>query len=720
MNSYQLLLNSSWFYLIILSIVAVILSYFAYSRTIPPISIGKRNLLISLRSIGLILLILMLFEPIYQSISGVEFPPKISVLYDNSQSMKELNDYQSKYDNYQKAIQNSKLSEFDDKIISSFGFTLNNNIILDSILYNEEKTDISLALRLDNNDKNENIKATVIFSDGNFNTGKNPIYLAEKYVKPIYTVGIGDTNQVKDIILESIITNEIAYLNNPVPINVNFRIKGYFSDTLELILSDNGKELGKQRIEIYEGKTEYSAIFEYKPSIAGDRKIQAFIRPLESEITNKNNISSEYIKVIENKKRISIFSGSPSSDISFLIKSLNKMEGIKLSKYIQKSGSNFYNSPNSKDYKETDVFILCGFPNVYTPASILEKIKNELKKGKSLLFISSFDIDYKSLKILEEYLPFDIISNNNREYMASIILNENELSHPSIRLERNGEEAELWNNLPPIYRTEIFTKAKLTANTLMSFKVNNVVLDEPLFISNNLNNRRSMAVLAYGLYRWKLMDLARNTAKGKFDQVDLYDHLIQNSIKWLSVNEKSKQVKIRTNKKRYTNNEKVQLIAEVYDGAYNSLDDAEVKANIISKEDNREITLNSIGNGRYISEIEGLIAGDYRYSGKAIFNNKTLGSDAGRFDVGEVNLEFTEMNMNIELLKEIAELSGGKFYFNENTENLLSDIEENQNFKSKNRTIRSELAIWNLPFLLLLSILSFSFEWYIRKKTGMV
>jgi len=41
-----------------------------------------------------------------------------------------------------------------------------------------------------------------------------------------------------------------------------------------------------------------------------------------------------------------------------------------------------------------------------------------------------------------------------------------------------------------------------------SFKVNNVPLNEPFIITRNINSRKSVAIIGYGLYRWKLLGYA--------------------------------------------------------------------------------------------------------------------------------------------------------------------------------------------------------------------
>jgi len=73
--------------LIFTALAAIAVSYFVYRRTIPPIATGWRILLIILRSLAIISIVLLLFEPILSITRKKEKEPIVAVLVDNSASM---------------------------------------------------------------------------------------------------------------------------------------------------------------------------------------------------------------------------------------------------------------------------------------------------------------------------------------------------------------------------------------------------------------------------------------------------------------------------------------------------------------------------------------------------------------------------------------------------------------------------------------------------------
>jgi hypothetical protein len=82
-----------------------------------------------------------------------------------------------------------------------------------SLQYKGDATDISQALRWANaRSREENIRAVVMVTDGNFTTGNNPLYDAEQMGLPLYIVGVGDTTEPKDIAVQPIVTNEYGYV----------------------------------------------------------------------------------------------------------------------------------------------------------------------------------------------------------------------------------------------------------------------------------------------------------------------------------------------------------------------------------------------------------------------------------------------------------------------------------------------------------------------------
>lgn len=731
MNSYIFGISGSWWVLILLSIVSVLIAIYYYRITVPPISPGKKRLLVILRSAAVLLLLFTIFEPVLTIISGIEKEPKLAVLLDNSLSMAQRDAGTNRNTQYRDAYEKSGFTEIggenlevayfdsDVKYVNNF---ITNNFNYDSLRKNGQLTDISKALRWVNSSfAEDNIQAVLLFTDGEFNAGINPVYDADAFDKPVYIIGIGDSSEPKDVSIQSVLMNEVAYIDNPVPVNINIKINGFTGGSLKLALLDNGVKFAEQDITVNQNQKVYSALMEYKPKTEGLHKITANISSLTGELTLKNNSLTEFIKVLKNKRKISILAGAPSADIPFIKNVVNKEKGVEISSFIQKKGAEFYDkAPTAADLMESEIIILIGFPISSTPPTVMASLKTALERGKSLLFVAAQNTDYNKLKVIEEYLPFRTTTSRPNEFLALPDFRQQSLASPLLRVTGTEKDLELWNQLPPLFKTETFVEVKPESEVLSYIKINNAPLKEPLIMTRTFRNQKTIALMGYGLYRWKLVGYAQEVAKNRKDTPDLLDILINNSFRWLSVDQDNKNVRIKTTKKHYTSNEIVEFIAQVYDASYTPVDNAIVNVSIKGGRENREITLSSLSNGRYHGSIEGLAGGQYSFTGDVLVNNNKLGSDNGNFNVGEINLEFMNLKLNTSLLRNLADRTGGRFYFAKDAAKFLDDLKNDPKFKPKAITLRDELAIWNLPYILGLSILFFAVEWFLRKKFGLL
>ncbi len=725
MNSYNLGIQGSGLILILLLIIASFFTIFIYLRTNPPINKGKKFLLISLRTLALLLLIFALFEPVITGVRSKIIEPKIAVLLDNSLSMKLEDASGDRLSKYKNVFNDSKLSDYDDEniIFRKFGESsqLVQNFKFDSLDFNDNQTDITTAIHsITQAKQNDNVKALVIFTDGAFNTGSNPIYAAEELSLPIFTIGIGDSAEPKDISVQALILNEIAYIDNPVPINVNIKANGYKGEDLKISIFDNNKLLETKELHLEDDFYESTVYFTYLPKEAGNRKITVKIDDKKDEISYKNNSISEFIKVLKNKRIISIFAGAPSGDLSFVKQFLSDLKGVEVKEFVQSQGSNFYTQATETDISETELFIFIGFPINSTPQGIIDKIAKQLSHNKPIFLMTSLNTDFNKLKSIEEFLPFNTASTRPNEFTILPDFNPRAASNPLIRVNGTDDDIEKWKNLPPVFRTETFVRPKPESEIIATFKINNVPLNEPFIITRNINSRKSIAVIGYNLFRWKLIAYGGELSKGNENPFDAYTTFLDNSIRWLSVSDINKRITITTTKKNYTKGEKVEFTAQVYDASYLPVDNASVNVSVSGNNETRNINLVSVGNGRYISSLEGLPSGDFNFKGEVIRNSQKIGSDDGRFSIGSVDIEHRNLRMQVELLRTISEASGGKFYTYNNISSIIDDIKSLKSFKAKPITLRSDFALWNYVWLLIVSLLLFAIEWFIRKRSGMI
>ncbi|MDX9789939.1 MAG: VWA domain-containing protein [Candidatus Kapabacteria bacterium] len=724
MTSYSLGLSGEWLYLIIFVICSLIFTLLIYRRTNPVISNGKKSILIFLRTIGLILLIFALFEPVFTGFISFTSEPKIVVLLDNSESMGMDDVGGNRKQKYDEALNKLDIENQDNDLfkISLFGDYLRNsvNFSIDSLTLSDNSSDISKAFKgLYNNTKEDNVQSVILVSDGSYNRGYNPIYAANEIGLPIFSIGIGDSTEPVDLSIQSIIMNEIAYIDNPVPVNINIKSKGFKDNSIKLNVFENDNLLETREILINEDLYETTVYYTYLPKVSGNRKISVKLEPLDGEISLKNNDMSEFIKVLKNKRIISLFAGAPNSDLSFIKQYLSTLTGIEVKEYIQSAGASFFRQPTEKDISETEMFILVGFPISSTPDVILSSISRELKSGKPIFFISSLNTDFIKLRKLEEYLPFNTASSRAVEFEISPEFTSAAVNSPLLRVNGVQDDIEKWKNLAPVFRTETFVRPKPESEVLANIKVNNVQLNEPFLMSRNVNSRKSIAILGYGLYKWKLFSYASDIAKGRSDVFDAYTKLLENSIRWLSVTDINKKVSVSSIKSNYSKGERVEFSGQVYDDSYLPVDNADIHIKI-SGDDAREISMISIGNGRYTASIDGINTGDYSFMADVKRAGTKIGSDNGRFIVGETGLEYRDIKMQAALLRNISESSGGKFYTVDNMQNILKDIKDLKNFKEKIVNKRNDIALMNYPWLLALALAAFALEWIIRKRNGML
>ena len=201
---------------------AVLAAFLFYRFTLPPLSPGRRVIFALCRGVALALLVLLLCEPLLRNIHHTEKPPTVAVVIDNSQSMS-LRDGSG-----DRAMNVKQLLHKDQFRIPPTGWnlsfytfssalSLSSEVLPDSLPLDGETTDLSDALTaLESKTEEENIRSVVLITDGDYTTGKNPLYAAEALRVPVYTVGVGDTADQKDVLIENIGTNTLVYAGERV------------------------------------------------------------------------------------------------------------------------------------------------------------------------------------------------------------------------------------------------------------------------------------------------------------------------------------------------------------------------------------------------------------------------------------------------------------------------------------------------------------------------
>ena len=576
--------------------------------------------------------------------------------------------------------------------------------------FSEGATNIQQVFNsIKNSDKN--IASVTLITDGVITSGSNPYYDAVNIGIPVFTIGIGDTTKRKDVLIKKVLHNDFIYAETPTKLIATISNQGFAGESVSAALYQDNNFVSKQDF-ILSNSGIQNITFDYTPQSSGEKKLSIELSRLKDEFTSANNKNIFYVNVLTNKIEVFILASTPCSDLTFIENSLKRDDNIELNSIVQLSGNKFLDKINYQKLDSGDVLFLIGFPSDKTPVELFNRVITKIRDNKTPYFITlSPDISLTRLAQLGDDLPFSISQNFKAYREVQPYIPPDELSNPILQY-NDENKIDGWNNLPPIPQLNAIFTAKLTSKTLAEIIVNNSIAKSPLILSSNFNGKKSIAVLARDIWKWKL----QMAPKG----LDIFDNFIVNSLRWLRANEEQKLVKIRTSKKNYSQGETIEFYGEIRDESLNPVSDAEVIINISSDSNKFETNMQNVGPGLYEGSIVINETGDFNFSANANINGRVLGKAFGSFNIGEIDIEQINPVMDYALVNILANDTGGEFYFPDNYSQLLSKLKDLKINSSKEKFITSEISLWSNPWMLIVSILLFACEWFIRKRSGML
>lgn len=711
-----------WLLLLLLIAGAIGLSFWVYRTTIPPIARGKKILLVTLRSITLVLLVLLIAEPLLRISRTFLRKPVIAVIADNSLSMT-LADGAGNREQQLRAIFSDagweKLSADCDVERYSIApvFT---HTPPDSLALRGTSTDIAAALAGVLARGSEPVRAVVLLSDGNYNTGANPLSVAERFPVPIYTIGIGDSTEQKDVVVSKVTGNAIAYVESSVPVDATIKISGYSGAAVRVLLFDDGKQVDQTSITATASAeaADHPVRFLYVPKSEGMHRISVRTVPLPGESTEKNNSRSFAMKVLKNKMRVVVVAGAPGPDAAAVMQTLQSDKNCDPAIFYQTADGELRAEPARAVFAASaaaaDCIVLVGFPTQQTTAQHLQTVIGAVRsKSLPLLFISGRTIDLEKLKQLEPLLPFTIASSRMDEQQVIAAIPASQQSN--LLMGADGSAAG-WEKLPPIFASIGAFKAKPEAAVLATMKIQGVTLSVPLIVSRSIGAQKTMAVLGYGIGRWKLL------AGASTETASFFTSWFTGATRWLSTREEDKRLRVEPEKEIFSQGEPAALFAQAYSETYDPLDNVDVRIEAVEQTSKQkfETVLAGIGSGRYEGSFTNLGEGEYDFLATASIGGQAFGSVRGRFAVGEQALEFTDTKLNSTLMRQIASLSSGVYAPAAEYRSVQEVMRKAAYMKPEEETGISEFDMWSLPLLFAIILLCAGSEWFIRKQSGMV
>ncbi|MEM9260696.1 MAG: hypothetical protein AAGA62_13690, partial [Bacteroidota bacterium] len=172
----------------------------------------------------------------------------------------------------------------------------------------------------------QNLGAVVLATDGIYNEGTNPAYRNLQLKAPIYTVGLGDTTQRRDLLIRRVFHNKIAYLDDRFSIQVDVSARNAAGANTRMTVSKvgagNGAPLYSESISI--DKNDFFTTREVilEADQAGVQRYRVSLTGIGEEVSTANNRRDIFVDVLDARQKILLLAAAPHPDLTALRQSL--------------------------------------------------------------------------------------------------------------------------------------------------------------------------------------------------------------------------------------------------------------------------------------------------------------------------------------------------------------------------------------------------------------
>jgi len=560
--------------------------------------------------------------------------------------------------------------------------------------FSEKSTNLShLFEEINNYYTNRNIGAVILFTDGIFNEGANPLYLAEKQKSPVYTVGMGNPEAQPDLFISGIICNKQTFLGNLFPVEIKVAATQLSGKNSILTVSDGNQDIFTKNITISGNQFFETVRFTLTAKEKGVHRYQVSLTPVENEISIKNNAASFVIEVVDQREKIAIIYNAPHPDISAIKSALETSDRYQIDLF-----STDKLPANIDDYV---LFILHQLPSNHQQVNnLVTKIQTA---GNACWYIVGESTHLSTFNSLN--LGLNIVQNKELRNEAMPAFNDNFVSFTF-----SDEARKMLSKFPPLNTPFGEYKSVVSSNTFLYQKINNITTNFPLFIFNENNAGKTGILTGTGIWQWKVYNyLYANNH-------DVFNEIVNKTALFLSVKGDKSLFRLMV-KNVYNENAPVELTAELYNESYELRNDPEVQFHYTDQDEKQYEMMFSKQNNGYFLSLGKLPTGTYSWYSNVKFGDKSY-SKSGAFAVQETLLETLNLVANHSLLQKISESTDGKFYLANDFSSLENDIRKNENIKTIATYQKRYSLFLNSWWYYIGIILLFGVEWFMRKWGG--
>ena len=565
----------------------------------------------------------------------------------------------------------------------------------------------------------------VLFSDGNVKWNETATSSL-----PVIIVAMGNSNDYKDILIKGVRAPTLAFRDREVIIDLTIKNYGYSNVTCPVFLKDSETLLAAKNIRLDTDTNEVTVSLPFTFKEVGRKDLTISIPPQAGENITSNNQINLSIKVVRDKTRILMVSGSPSMNYRFMRTALKSDPSIDLLSFvIMRTPSDILNvRPHEQSLipfpvetlfsEEVTNFDLIIFDNFnyafYLTPDHLESLKNFVRQGRGFGIIGGpglFNEGRLGLSPIGDMLPFQFVETEfyRRDAPLGVRLSGAGARHPMMRFlndfnENGTDHLRFWQDLPPLDGFNP-VEAKRSATVLLE---SGDAIPWPILTVSDYGTGRVLGLTTDYAWKWYMGMVAR----GKGNQH--YLRLVHGMIRWLAKDPSLHPIQMILPETTVSIGQTLNIPVHIY-GKNSSIEpDSAILSSVFnSKGVKVASTLKPTDrSGEYRLSFRAGTGGIYRIS---------VETPSGHLEESLVvsgPLDSLDAAPNIDQLKKIAASTEGKFVTPK--DDILKDINEFAKKAEKTFIEEKRFPVWATPYVMAVILGLFSIEWYFRRRWGLI
>jgi hypothetical protein len=614
------------------------------------------------------------------------------------------------------------------------------------------------------------VGSIILLSDGQHNSSEDPLALAQRAARrdvPIYVIGVGDPARPRNVAVDEVYVRSKVRPAEPFTIEALVRGEDLETESIALQLieqpldPENQQPLGSPReiqtkqLQLPDGQGRVRINFEHsqaEPGVYGYRIVAA---PIENESSSEDNSrSSSPVEVIDDRVNVLLISGGPQWDFQQVLWLLQRDASINVAGWLQsldperpqEGDSSLKTLPRTlEELGEYNVVMLMDpDPSKDFDAAFMDALEQFLEtKAGGLLYMAGPNYATEFLGRtttgrINRFLPVQVGDAEQLDFETTIaattelmeagvlVAEPAGLEHPIMSFHADrGRNAAQWAEMPNIYWTfPVATEKPATRVLLRKINPNDASVNQPILVSGRYG---AGTVLYFGFnstWRWRSVGV----------QAQYYDRFWIQVVRYL-VESRSLQGQrralVETDRTEYDLGDRVRVLAKVLDNQFQPLTEEKIVAQVITAE---EVTL-----PMELKKVPGQ-PGEYQ----GVFAPQSVGQfsltiklpdqvdelvkltdplvQPASFRVRSPSLEASTYWLNEPLLKQMAEISGGRYFtldqWAEVAQTVPEKVSETQ-YESRPEPLWDQTQ-WLRWSFFMLPVLLLTLEWALRKRAKLL